>query len=361
MILLAPTALLAAALFAPANEPAAVPAMVPAPAAVPAAAFGPGVDAAMIPADARWLAHVDVQGMFNSTLFKTLQGLEPDLDFHNNPDVAELRQMLGFDPFAEVKSVTAYGLPRDEEAAVIMIRTSAAAESAFSLLEQHLDRRQTSMGGVDMQHWSEGHGDDMYTYMARKEGSDARLLLVAGHAHDLAMGVNALRGEIDSLADEPGLNTSAGPGVLAMVSASGRLAELGHDPEAERIAKMVESIQASLSENDGVLAVAVSVTAKNAADAMAARQMIQGGLAFVGLMARNEPEAAPILPLIDSLEVQTHGNTLSLRIERHVDDLVALIHELEGGGHGGWDSGHDDTDVYRAPSKAKKTNKDGWY
>ena len=365
---------LLAALTAPLPTPDSTPdaplAAAPAAPAAPAtpatpAAFALSLDAAVIPANARWLAHVDIQAILGSDLLRALQRLEPEFDFKSNPDLAEMRAMLGFDPFEEVKSLTAYGLPRDEEAAVVMIRTTAVAEGAFKLLELHLQRQAHVYGGIDMWKWSEGHrGDAVFTYMARKPGSDARLLLAAPNAHDLATGVNALRGEIDTLADEPGISTQMASGSLAFLSASGRLAELGHDQDARRIARMVDHVELSIVEHDGAFGMDVQVTAHNPADAMAARQMLQGGLAFLSMAARNEPNAQALLPLVNSLQITTEGSALRVRCSHDIDELVSLLERLERGVHGG-DCDDDGSEVSGTrdpkPDKPRTRNKDGWY
>lgn len=332
-----------------------------APVAVAAPAASPAVDRALIPIHARWLAHLDLSALLGSRLLAELRVIEPDLDLALNPDLAELRSQLGFDPTREIHAITAVGLPRDEEAAVILVHTTAAIESAYSFLEQHLSHGTAQVGGVTVRTWEEQDGGEtIYTYLARKAGSDARLLLVAPDTHDLATGLAAMRGEIETLADEPGaLPLPEGQGQLVTVVASGSLAELADDGEALRIARMIQSASLSVTEHGGRLAVDVAVTTAAAADASMIQQTAQGGLAFIQLMARNDPDAAPFLELLQRLTIQVRGSTLVLHFEDDVTALIELARRLDD---------HDDVDLdievgsEVEPSPPARPGKpDGWH
>ena len=368
MLLLVPASTLALALLAP-SVPAGPAPAVPAPtlaapselAAVAPAAFA-HVDAALIPGDARWLAHVDLDALLASATFSTLQGLDVELDFDNNPDVREVRSMLGFDPLKELHSVTAYGNARDDEAVVVMVRGSAQLEKVFGLLDQHLDRSEHDVDGVVLTRWDEPgtHGDPVYTYMASKSGSDERLVLLSGHPADLADGVNALRGDGETLADHPGaLDVSADPGAFLFVSASGKLAQLSGDETVDEFGRLVEKARVQVGEHEGALFVDVRVTTRNPADAVLATQILQGGLAIAGLAARNEPELQQVMPLLDKLRFGAQGAQLNVHFEEDIDALVALIQKLDGG-HDDWEQAVDE--YTHKPAKSKKGKKaDGWY
>lgn len=355
MLLLVPFALTLGLISGPTADPAAQPLPVANP-----ATFAPlSVDPATIPVDANWLAHIEVDRLLKSRLFGALAAMEPDLDIHSNADFDELRKVLGFDPFESLTSVTVYGLPREEEAAVVMLRAGKDAEAVLGVLDQHMQRSTHEVDGIEITRWQESEGEQVYSYLARNADTDERLFMVAQHPDDLAEGVSALRGEADTLADGGGdLDLSGSADALIFVSASGRLADMA-GADAQEFSRLVESMQLTVSETGSRLGFSLAVRARNSADAHLAHQIIQGGLALLGLASRNEPELQQLLPLVNSLNFKVEGQTLRVSMDQDIDELLAVLKSMDDGG--------DHIDTYRQGAKQQKSKakqqkqKEGWY
>ena len=350
---LALTSALAVETVAPPTPPAAF----TAPPTTSAWGFAP-LDRSIIPAEARWIAHVEVQRILNSKIFEIAREHEPDLHF-NGRDFQELREHLGFDPTEEVRSVTVFGLPRHEEAAVAMIRASSVADQAIAKLDEYLERTEVEVDGVEITHWTEdGGGDDVYTYLARKADSDERMLLAAGHPGDLADAVSALRGEIDSLADiDNGLDTDMDDKAFVFVSASGALAHLADVEQASQIGRIVDKARVQVGEDGGKLFLDVAIDAKSAEKVRQVTALLQGLRALASLASSAEPELAQIMPLLDRLHMTADGRRLNIHFEEDIDALVAMAEKVSGGGQEDFSNRRSES----AKPKAKAREGREWY
>jgi len=319
----------------------------------------------------RWVAHIDLAALLDSELFGALSEREPDLDLRTNPDLDELREALGFDPIDAIDSITAFGLSRDEDAGVIMVRCDARVEDALAVLEQHLERSQEQVDGATIARWidpEDRQGDPVYTYLASKSDSDQRLLMISGHPDDLSQAISAIHGESETLAEHPGrLELGTLPGSLLFLSFDSRLAALAEDGELDEFARLVERAQVQMGERDGRVFMDLRVTTADSDDALLATQILQGGLAVLGIAARGEPELKQLLPLINDLHFSAEGAELSVQFSEDVDQLMDLLQQLDDANNDedGWDGDSDD-DPGKAegddrPGRASGKKRDGWY
>lgn len=363
MIALLPAAALAlATALAPPTDPAPAATWATKPVAATAARPAPGagfapLDRSLIAADARWIAHVEIERFVQGRIFELLQEHEADFDV-NGGDWQEVRDTLGFDPLEEIRSVTVVGLPRSEESAVAMIRGSSAVEDAMGRLEEHLSRRDLEVDGYDITRWSETGGDPVHTYLARRAGSDERLLLAASHPADLAEAISALRGDSDSLADvSDGLDTTLDSDAYVLVSVSGTLAQWADGEEASQIGRIVEKARVQLAERDGRIVLDAAIDAKNSEKVRQVTAILQGLLAFASLASAAEPELAEVMPLLDNLKFSSDGRRLSLHFEEDIDTLVQMAEGQRGGEH------HDDDHHGDHHERERPTPKEGreWY
>lgn len=318
-----------------------------------------GVDRSIIPADAQWLLQLDLQAALNSQLFSALQEREPDLDFANNSDLAEVRERLGIDPTRDIESLTVYGLSHDPEAVVVMFHTTAAVEQALTRLSALAPRKSIEIDGLDISRWSDPDGGDaVYSYVARHADSDQRIVLVSPDANDLVIGIEALRGESATLADSDSrLALHASAGAILHVSASGRLAQWADFEPANNIARLVRSADVELGESGSSVYLHVRVDTGSSADATRVAQILQGAMALASLASEMEQDVKALLPILQGLEFEADGPLLTIHFEQDTDGLMALI---DGTRHGV--AVEDFTIAVQPKVKRKKTSSGSkWY
>ncbi len=294
------------------------------PIAAPAAADDFAAD--RVPASARWLIHVNTDGILGSRLFAEAEkrGALDEVDWD------EARRELGVDLRHAVHSITIFGLHDMPDRAVALVSTDASIERALDRLSMHVDSEVRDVDGVKIVRWSEGGDDPAYSYLASRRDSEERLLIVSNDASDLAAAVRAVRGEGATLgdADGKGLAAMPSPDALVFAVASDSLRRLVQQEASSNVARLAQSATLEIGESNEELSIRLDVTTASADDARDLVQVAQGALALAQLVGPEEPDLAPLLPLIRKLDVRADGGTVSLRF-RH--DTAALINLLSAG------------------------------
>lgn len=318
---------------------------------------------AWVNADADWVVHFDVAAALGSELASILD------EAWNSEDFAEVQQKLGLDPRHDITSVTAYGSADDPERPVILILGDLQMEQALDRLAGEATRSVVSVGEYSLDKWSEHEGDDdaMYTYMARREGSEKRVLVASPDAMTAATGVAVMRGDITSLADDPGdFAAGGGPsaGAFLFVAVREGFARLKDIDPSSRVAQLVESAVIEGGEFQGEAFLRITVGATNAADAAQISSVFQGASALLTLAAQAEEEARPLLPLVQGLTVSAEDSLVTVRFRYPSSKLIKMAQEASE--HRPWPHrdpapGADDEPYRKAQPAKPAKKKDGWY
>jgi len=138
--------------------------------AAPAAPAASEPIAALVPAEAHWLVHVDVEGLLASDLVRALCELDGSVGV-GWVDLEELEEELGFDPRGHLDRVTVYGTSANPDEAVALIHTDRTIEGLLEMASSELHASTLEVAGVALRRWEDG-GEPVFTYLARR-GSGA--------------------------------------------------------------------------------------------------------------------------------------------------------------------------------------------
>ncbi|GJM22100.1 MAG: hypothetical protein DHS20C15_20150 [Planctomycetota bacterium] len=319
--------------------------------------------AQFVDAEARWVAHVDVGGVFKSELLRHVLNTE-GVDVSSD-ELIEMASAYDLDPGRDIRSITVYGTEEDPERAVALVSGTAALSKAIDHLLVALKRTEVSANGVTLHRWREREGgdDSIYTYMASKADTDERVLIVSAQPEVVARAVAVVRGERSSLSgSDPSLTRTPAPGTLFFATVSeSLLKQLDLDGDAPmQVTEMVRGVRVEFGEHTGSTFLDARVTTAQAAQAAQLLAIIEGGRAFLNLAASAEPEARKALPFVQRLAVQRDGSDVHLRLEYPTAELMTMLHELSDG-----EFGHDvdiefNTDFKQPASDPKPAGSTGW-
>ena len=230
-----------------------------------------------VSADARWLAHVDVDRLLGADLVRAVMDKE-GVSFDSG-EFADMKTALGLDPVTDVHAVTVYGTAQDPERAVAVVSGNVKLEQALDRLVMHMKREERAVGDLQLHHWSErdsNSGDELFTYVARRVDSDERLLLAGANADDVVHAARVVRGEAKGLSGSgSSLVLAPSPGAAIYVSASPELLD-GLDVDApDEVVKMVSSLRLEIGENAGNTFIDARLGVREAAQA---QQIVAIGL-----------------------------------------------------------------------------------
>ena len=306
------------------------------------------LQAQWVPADARWLCHIDVERILDAQLFKEALQIagQEDLD----EAMAEVERELGFNPLTELESVTIYSCGPNPENAVAMIEVSGPDRfvAAMAKGDGHTtDERD----GYTVHRWGSGRGhwggsEDWCATMVEIADTDRGLLVAAESTGELEDAMAVLLGRRANMAESDQRVLDLRPSGDAWVTAAARgLGDLADIPGASQFTKGAKDLMLEIGERQGRIYVNLDVETDSASTATSLVQVAQGGLALMRMAAAadsSDPDLRKALALTEGLRIRNDGAHLSLRIDFDAQDLIDEIHAQHGRGRAHRHDDHDD-------------------
>lgn len=337
-----------------------------------ASAHADALDARRVPAEVRWFAHVDVDALNRSTFADALRtGGALDL----GPDPFGVGAELGVDVLRDLRSFTVFTLPDADAAAqpvrvegqvdaraggegtrvalgVVRADVSAAGtqvalfvcrprvDEALARLAARPGHRTDTLDGRPLHAWAFG-GETLYAWVgdaqvAGEPGASARVIVQANDKVALARALAVFEGRAPNLADapDPALRARPSEGSFLFASASTRLAELDGLELASSVARLAEDFVLDLGETRGAVFARLSVDAGTEREALQIQQVLQGGIALLGLVAggdADDAELRAIQALSSSFRFESRGKTVHADFELAVPTFLAALGALGAG------------------------------
>lgn len=302
-----------------------------------------------VAADARWLAHVDVERMLDSTILREVRRMAEahgeDLgDF--TEAMEEIRAELGFNPIEDVKSVTIYSRGQSPEEAVALIEVAHPDQIREAMAKGPGHRTQDADGYV-LHTWGDGdHAGlpgraEMCATLVEIEDTDRALLVASETTGRLTDAMDVLVGRRANMAtgEHRVLNVKPHAGAWFVAAAKG-LDGLPELEGASRFSKGAKDLLLEMGQQgDDSLYLSLDVETENANTATSLVQIVQGGLAILrlGMLGEGDEDAQKLLGLANGLQIRSEGAHLSVRLECSQDDLRKLQ-----GDHGAHHAEHAD-------------------
>ena len=336
------------------GTPAAPPAVVAPvePAAVPAGEL----PYEWVSSDAQWVAHIDVRAALASEMAQMID----TTDWDDEEATRELRDRLGLEIKRDIHAVTVYGQEDDEDSLVVLVQGDERLDEARQRLMGLLRHGRVEHDGQAVDRWVADDGDDpFYTYLAKHSDSSERVLVLAVNAPGVVRGLRTLQGRAPHLDAGARAALAPSPGAFVTVVAHEGFSELADLDPTSRVAELVQSVVLEVGEHDASLFARLSVGARNEFDAQQIGSVLQGAASLFSLVAQNEPEAEPLIPIMRNLQIRTEGNRVTVRIQHDSRELMSL---LEGElGHRRQMSEVDEMRRRPETVEAVAEEEDGWY
>jgi hypothetical protein len=280
-----------------------------------------GFDTSVVPADAGWLIHVDVEALEASRAGAALfasSGWREAVD--------EAQREIGLDLRHDVASVTAYGGGGMAAAAgaVIVALTSDRIEAALTRLREGGEVAvETAVVQGNEVHTISGPDGPLHVHLRPVTRADRRLVLMSGDRGALARAIAVVDGAVPALPREAAPTAHRGSFALAAASC---IEDLPAPAAGSPIARLAEAAVVDAGEADGEVYAAATVATATGTDARDAAQVILGLTALGRLIAADEPDLAPLASLASAIAVATEGRRVTISV--HFD--VALLEEALG-------------------------------
>lgn len=287
------------------------------------AAFAGPINPKDVAPAAKWVAHLDVQGVVNSQLGQFVLGqlrVQEQLD----SKLAMFSVVFGFDPLKDLGSVTIYGTEYSPAAALVIVKGKWDQEKLVGLLKQNPNFSETAHGQHQILRWTdqpEDAQDDGSRYGAFQASGVA---VISRSAAAVKHALDVLDGKLSGTAE---VVPATPAGTFLMVAARDFTLPADADPKA-RVLKRISGGTLMAGESSNTVFANAKLNTRTALDAQRVRRMLDGGLAFLSLaieeMTASEGQAPFWAPLVSGVETAGSGNSVELKVAIDTQTLIQI-------------------------------------
>ncbi len=272
------------------------------------------LDRKLVPADAAWLAHLDVEALLGSTIGKAL--LEEAGDLHGGLDgIEELNRELGIDLRTDLKSLTLFGGGGDpEDDAVSVAVTNARADVAVERLTAKESVETLDLDGQTVFVIPDGCGGETYVHVRRGKGVAQRLVLCSRSRDSMRRALAVVAGDAPSLTRQDAgiLGTRPRSGSI-LFAAAGPLQDLQAIRPASEIFRLARGITIDLGETEDEMRGEATLFANDEEAAANMADVVQGMVALGHLLGDEDAELARWRDVLAGVNVSSRDAAITVR------------------------------------------------
>ncbi len=280
----------------------------------------------LIPADAKWVMHLDADACHASTLGRHIIAQRDNPAFRG---FDEVKREMGIDLLTDLHGVTVFGGSNDPENAVLLLVTSAVVDD---VVRKHLETGkglstiETDLGPVLT--WT--HDDKTgYGQVRRGTNESERYVFLTGDKDRLLNSIRVATGDGANAASSGTLPGSPSAGSILYFDApdvAGMIPEhFGKGPGA--FFSKVTGVRFDMGESDGDLFAEMVCSTGASEDANNILQAGQGFIALGKLLGRGEPEAAEFVKLLDLFEMTAQEKQVRVSCRYSAAKMVQMIEQ----------------------------------
>ena len=277
--------------------------------------FAAGLDPREISADARWVAHLDVEALRQTELGRHIQD-------KMTTDVAArkfeaFKATFNFDPRQDLESLTLYGMGTEKKDGVLLLHGRFDTDQLVTLIRGNKHYSSSVHGTQTIHSWIDKKraGKRTYGCVAR-----SNQVVIGDNEALVKHAVDVLRWDAKSMAGSmalPGLaDAAASTFFIGSVDMQG-MPDVG---AKAAVLRRSEALSLSLSESAGRFGCLLRMVAKDADAATAMHAIAQG---LIGLTALNADQDPELVKLAQQLSLD--GNQVLVRMDYPVADIVQIM------------------------------------
>ncbi len=300
--------------------------------ALPSLSHADPLDARQIPADAKWVVHVDMDAARGTKVWAALDDqLSKNQDFQSA--VGTIEQITGAQFPRDLHDITLYGRSADDQAGVVIVHAKVDRARTLTLLSMNAGYDTKPYGDYHLVTW---HDDQKNRPMYGAFKDDSTILIA--QTEDLVKSaLDVMDGKSAGIRIDSPLAAGAKPQLLAFVAADDLpTLKKKNGQEQSPVIQQMQNAWISLSESDDNAVLDAKVTASDADSAMRLNDLLNGVKAMVAMYSeaktRNgaEAKAKVVISLLDALTVKREDKTLTLELKVAVARAQAAFDTMNG-------------------------------
>lgn len=273
-----------------------------------------GLKLSEVSADAKCVAHADVDAMHKSVVV----GKSWDKLLEITPGARErlekVGERLGFAGTNDIHGITVYGKVLGDKNGVMIVHAKIDKAKLEALADKADEHNVTEDGSHRIHTWTETHRGKKRSAAGAIRGDDTLVLAKTADAVKAALAV--LDGKSAGMAEDGPLRGKSFPGAIALFRVTGVSSmKLPGDPP---LAKQVDSYRVTVGENDGKSFYRAHAVLVDEDAAKQAKTVLEGLRAFGLLHVRGDAQGKAI---VDASTIRVEGKDVMVGVEASVDDV----------------------------------------
>lgn len=274
---------------------------------------GESLQTNLIPAEAKWFIHIDVE-KFAQTDLKQILEENSENDF--GKEILGISNTAGIDFFSDISAVTVIGMNHDNNEPVVVISGSLDKNHLLGLLKEEESPNEIHFGNFLLYNWD----DDEYGVFA----SD-NLLIMSENRSGLEMVLDTYSGKGKNFSGSP-LERQLGAFskdtfLVATAENVSELLDEDDDDFGALILQKTKSAFFKANEQNGKVKLQLGLQTDSPETATNMESMVTGLKAFLFMNDKIDPE----WEIIKSLKVSTKDTTVVLESQGSVEELLNII------------------------------------
>ncbi len=290
------------------------------------AAAGPsGAQMSIVPADAQWVMHLDMEKFVSSALFKLLS------DVKGGPGIQQKAEQFAgkfkMDPLKDIRDVTVFGRARAGEEPVVAVSGNFDKTHILGLLKAESSFKETPYGKHTLYSWE---GEHFGVFV------NDNLALITEKEADIKSALDALEGKTKNAPASPLLSLLKKESGKAMIEfaladiggLTGQVKDAGAAQALPAMLTQMQSITGVVSETGDTLNMKIEIGAESDQVAQSIEQAIRGIIALLNLQFAGDAQ-----PFTKGINIKSDGDRVRIDGSFLVPELAKIIEQRKASGH----------------------------
>lgn len=271
-------------------------------------AFAAPFDPASVPADANWYLHANLttlrQTVTGSTLIKFIRKTQADT-------LAEIENIMEFDPLTDLTGITLFGPGQKDKGAVIL--RGNFSQARFEEVIVNADNHQTSTHGTTTVHHWDDKGKAQHAAF-----HDGKTIIISPQKDLVYLGLDVLAKKKPGLAAKLKLPANE-PAVVAFANVN--KIDMPND-EGSRIIRRAKSLMMTVGESNQRLEMTMTTETDDALTTQRIADIMEG-LVALGQLAEEKVAALDIRH-----DMQVEGKTMTMSMDLSATKVLELLSQM---------------------------------
>jgi len=290
------------------------------------------LETSRVSAKARWVVHLDVEGMlasqFGQHILKEIEARG------KQKDIAAFTGVFGFDPTKDLRGITLWGETYEPDGGVGVIKGKFDKDKLLGLIAENAGHREAKYDDYTLKRWTQKPENALDDGVRWGTFWSDDVVLITRDQKVLENAIDTLKNSTATMAGQTGglLAREVSKGAFLGIAATDikSAAAAAKKPE---LARKLEAGFAEVGEADGTMFLSISVTAVTETDGQEFRQMLQGMLAFAKMSLRSlEGNEQPLpfwAPFVRAVTVGGTGGTVSISVKLSTAEVIPMMKAAE--------------------------------